>query len=112
MTKIINTKKFDFEKAQTSAGWMKELLKPLHTPETEEYGIKSWIYRNNRPFHPKRFYNFLIETEDNPESIFKACIRAKGTVWLASRHYHSFQFQKAGTLMEFQPLDLWYAEIP
>ena len=112
MTKIINTKKFDFEKAQTSAGWMKELLKPLHTPETEEYGIKSWIYRNNRPFHPKRFYDFLIDTEDNPESIFKACIRAKGTVWLASRHYHSFQFQKAGTLMEFQPLDLWYAEIP
>jgi len=48
MTKIINTKKFDFEKAQTSAGWMKELLKPLHTPETEEYGIKSWIYRRNR----------------------------------------------------------------
>ena len=71
MKKIINTKKFNFEKAQSSAGWLKELLKPTHTPETEEYGIKSWIYRNSRPFHPLRFYNFMIQLEDDPEHIFK-----------------------------------------
>jgi G3E family GTPase len=90
LKKIINTKKFNFEAAQTSAGWMRELLKPQHTPETEEYGIKSWVYRSHRPFHPKRFYDFLIELEDDANHIFKACIRAKGTVWLASRHLHSF----------------------
>ena len=52
---IINTKMFNFEKAQQSAGWMKELLKPAHTPETVEYGIKSFVYRRWRPFHAKRF---------------------------------------------------------
>jgi hypothetical protein len=31
---------------------------------------------------------------------------------VASRHIHSFQFQKAGKLIEFEPLDLWYAEVP
>lgn len=112
LKEIINTKLFDFEKAQMSAGWMKELLKPLHTPETEEFGIKSWIYRRNKPFHPKRFYDFLIAVEDDKEHLFSRCIRAKGTVWLASRHLHSFQFQKAGTLIDFLPLDLWYAELP
>jgi G3E family GTPase len=92
MTKIINTKKFDFEMAQDSEAWARELLKPAHTPETEEYGIKSWIYRSNRPFHPKRFYDFMLENESNPKSVFNSCIRAKGTVWLASRHFNSFQY--------------------
>ena len=91
---------------------MRELLKPSHTPETEEFGIKSWIYRRYKPFHPKRFYNFMIDLEDIPTHLFKACIRAKGTVWLASRHLHSFQFQKSGVLFDFLPLDLWYAEVP
>ena len=61
---IINTKSFDFDKASQSAGWMRELLKPAHTPETEEYGIKSWVYRRAKPFHPKRFYDFLCDIED------------------------------------------------
>ena len=91
---------------------MQELLKTQHTPETEEYGIKSWIYRKWRPFHPKRFYDFMIDLEDNPANLFKASIRAKGTIWLASRHLHSFLFQKSGTLVDFLPLDLWYAEVP
>ncbi|TNV83693.1 hypothetical protein FGO68_gene1334 [Halteria grandinella] len=109
---IINTKLYDFEMAQSSAGWMRELLKPAHTPETEEYGIKSWVYRSKKPFHPKRFYDFLCYLEDDADSIFKSCVRAKGTIWLASRHFHSFQFQKAGAQFEFAPLYLWYAEIP
>jgi G3E family GTPase len=62
---IINTKLFDMEKAAASAGWMRELLKPAHTPETEEYGIASWVYRRNKPFHPLRFYEFLCAIEDD-----------------------------------------------
>ena len=111
---IINTKLFNFEEAQKSAGWMKELEKPAHTPETEEYGIKSWVYRRKRPFHPKRIHDFFesLDDEANTNHIFKACIRAKGTLWISSRNFMSFQFQKAGTLWEFGPLDLWFAAIP
>jgi G3E family GTPase len=54
---ILNTKLFDFDEAQNSAGWQKELEGGTHTPETEEYGISSFVFRNQKPFHPERFGN-------------------------------------------------------
>ena len=39
INEIINTKLFDFGEAEQSAGWIEELNKDEHTPETEEYGI-------------------------------------------------------------------------
>ncbi len=56
---ILNTKLFDFDKAQASAGWQKELQSEHHTPETEEYGIGSLVFRDKRPFHPLRLWEFL-----------------------------------------------------
>ena len=47
---------FDFDEAEQSAGWMEELEKDEHTPETEEYGISSFVYRSRKPFDPKRFW--------------------------------------------------------
>ena len=47
------------EKAENSTLWMRELQSgghKHHTPETEEYGISSFIYRRERPFHPERFW--------------------------------------------------------
>lgn len=78
-TEILNTKLFDFEEAQNSAGWQKELQAENHTPETEEYGISSFVFRNQKPFHPDRFWKYL--NEEYPSGI----IRAKGLFWLASR---------------------------
>ena len=49
---IINTKLFDFEKAEQSAGWIEELNKDEHTPETEEYGISSFVFRSKKTFSP------------------------------------------------------------
>ncbi len=46
------------EKSANSPLWMRELQSgghANHTAETEEYGIKSWIYRRTIPFHPERF---------------------------------------------------------
>ncbi|GAA3314582.1 hypothetical protein GCM10020331_007470 [Ectobacillus funiculus] len=70
LDKVMNTKLFDFEKASESAGWIKELNEE-HTPETEEYGITSFVYRRRRPFHPERFMNWL---ENWPIDV----VRAKG----------------------------------
>lgn len=55
VNKIMGTGRFDFETASQSAGWIQELEKGHHTPETEEYGISSFVFRDKRPFHPQRF---------------------------------------------------------
>lgn len=57
---ILHTRLFDFETASQGAGWIKELNEE-HTPETEEYGISSFVYRRKRPFHPERFMQWLEE---------------------------------------------------
>ena len=78
-TEILNTNLFDFEEAEQSAGWMEELSKDEHTPETEEYGIGSFVYRTKIPFDPIRFWDFV--QNQFPNNI----IRSKGLFWLASR---------------------------
>ena len=47
------------EKAQASTGWQAELAKPAHTPESEEYGVSSIVFRAQRPFHPQRLDRIL-----------------------------------------------------
>ncbi len=86
---ILNTGAFDFEKASQSAGWIKE-LENEHTPETEEYGIASFVFRNKKPFHPERFWNYL--TNSFPANI----IRSKGLFWLASRPDEAINWSQAG----------------
>ncbi|MFM7749749.1 MAG: GTP-binding protein [Opitutaceae bacterium] len=60
LKEILNTGLFDMEKAVTSSGWLQSLNAP-HVPETEEYGIGSFVYRQRRPFHPQRLFE-LIKT--------------------------------------------------
>lgn len=55
---IIDTKIFDYTKAEQSAGWIKA-LNNKHTPETEEYGISSFVFRDHRPFNPERLWNYI-----------------------------------------------------
>jgi G3E family GTPase len=50
---ILNTGLFNYE-AESSAGWIQRTRR-IHTPETEEYGISSFVFRDERPFHPQRF---------------------------------------------------------
>ncbi|MCP1309303.1 GTP-binding protein [Paenibacillus tyrfis] len=102
---ILDTGLFDFEAASTSAGWMQELMNDHHTPETEEYGISSFVYERRRPFHPERLTAWM---SDWPEAI----VRAKGTVWLASRNALAQSLSQAGPSIQFGPAGYWVAALP
>ena len=58
LNKILNTGLFNMENAVTSAGWLRSLKEDM-VPETEEYGISSFVYRQRRPFHPGRIFELL-----------------------------------------------------
>ena len=104
-SEILNTKLFDFEEAQSSAGWQKELEGGTHKPETEEYGISSFVFRSQKPFHPERFWKYI--NEEYPSSI----IRAKGLFWLASRPDDAINFSQAGGSSRLEKAGVWWASM-
>ncbi|MFT4205193.1 MAG: GTP-binding protein [Chitinophagaceae bacterium] len=103
---ILNTKLFDFEEAQNSTGWQKELQAENHTPETEEYGISSFVFRNQKPFHPDRFWKYL--NGEYPSGV----IRAKGLFWLASRPNDALNFSQAGGSSRLERAGVWWVSMP
>jgi G3E family GTPase len=100
LQKIINTGLFDFNKAALSPTWLKE-LRGEHVPETLEYGIDSFVYKANRPFHPERFMNW---TETIPEEV----VRAKGLFWLATRFEEAGDLSLAGTQLQLRAAGWWW----
>lgn len=101
---IFNTGLYDEEKAAGMAGWLKE-LQGFHTPETEEYGITSFVYRARRPFHPQRLWEALGE-------VFPGVLRAKGFFWLATKHDIIGVYSQAGNCVNTEPQRYWYAALP
>ena len=106
VSEIVNTKLFDFEEAQSSAGWQRELIMENHTPETEEYNISSFVFRDHRPFDPELLWDYL--NFKYPGSI----IRAKGLFWLASRPNDAINFSQAGGSSRLERAGVWWASIP
>lgn len=60
--------------------------------ELEEYNLSSFVYRRRRPFHPTR----LAAALDTLCSLGEAVLRAKGFVWVATRHDRFGELSKAG----------------
>ena len=102
---ILNTRLFDYNKAEQSAGWLKELEKEgHHVSETEEYGISSFVFRAEKPFHPDRFFNYL--TVQFPSNV----IRSKGFFWLASRPDEAQLWSQAGGSLRYEYAGSWAKE--
>lgn len=105
INEVLDTGCFDFEQASNSAGWIKELTEgghAEHTPETEEYGIGSFVYSRRLPFHAKRFNDWL---EQMPNNI----VRAKGIVWLAQYNQVACLLSQAGSSCNISPVTYWVA---
>jgi G3E family GTPase len=105
LKEVLQTGLFNYEAAASTAIWQEE-LKATHTPETEEYGISSFVFRSRHPFHPERFWRYL--TEEYPGNI----IRAKGVLWLASRPSDAIFFSQAGGSSRIQKIGTWWDSIP
>jgi G3E family GTPase len=103
---ILNTGLFDFEEAEASAGWIEELNKEEHTPETEEYGIGSFVYRSTLPFDPERFWQYF-QTRFPPN-----IIRSKGLFWIASRPDQALIWGQAGGSIRTDSAGVWWCSMP
>ena len=102
---ILNTGLFNFEEAEQSAGWIEELNRDEHTPETEEYGIGSFVYRTKRPFDPQRFWHFVQFQFPND------IIRSKGMFWLASRPEQALIWGQAGGSLKADSAGVWWCSM-
>ncbi len=105
-SRIFNTGLFDFDRAHEHPLWAKELYGfEHHVPETEEYGISSFVYRARRPFDPARIHATL-------NGDLHGVIRAKGHFWIASRPDWAAEFSLAGAMSSVRPMGLWWAAVP
>jgi len=106
LTDVLGTSRFSHEKAEQHARWAKELYGfQDHQPETDTYGIESFVYRARRPFDPKKFYDFTRRA-------WPGVLRAKGFFWLATRPDWVGEISQAGPLVRHQAIGFWWASIP
>ena len=104
LDRVLDTGLFDFTAASQAPGWLQE-LRGSHTPETEEYGISSFVYRARRPFHPQRFFT-LVNSE------WPGVVRSKGFFWLACAPAMAGQWSQAGAVARHGPAGIWWAAVP
>ncbi len=103
---VIDTGLFDLEEAQSHPLWAQELYHfKDHIPETEEYGITSFVYRAREPFDPAKIHHFF-KTE------WHGVVRAKGFFWIATRPDFVGEFSQAGSVVRHQGIGSWWAAVP
>lgn len=103
---ILNTGLFNFEEAEQSAGWIEELNKEHHTPETDEYGISSFVYRSRKPFDSARLWNYV--QKHFPFTV----IRSKGMFWISSRPEQALVWGQAGGSLKADSAGVWWDSMP
>ncbi|OUU21923.1 MAG: hypothetical protein CBC13_08400 [Planctomycetia bacterium TMED53] len=106
ISNVLDTKLFDYDAATESAGWIKE-LQGEHTPETEEYGITSFCYRNPNPFDADKLWRFF-HTQGN----WNGVVRSKGYFWVAAEPSVAYTWSQAGGVSNVEAEGNWWAAIP
>ena len=105
LEQVLETRAFDLELAQASAGWAKALFEE-HVPESEEFGLGSFVFRARRPMHPQRLMTFL------QSKMMARVSRSKGFLWIATRPRVRTLLQSAGQQATIDPAGPWWALIP
>ncbi|MEN9579961.1 MAG: hypothetical protein RJA70_2970 [Pseudomonadota bacterium] len=105
ISEVLGTGLFNYEKAASSAGWLRELAGE-HKPETEEYGIRSFVYRTAHPFDAEKLWAFFNEDEN-----FRGVLRSKGFFWVASDHRATYEWAQAGGVSDVRAAGVWWAAI-
>ena len=100
---VLDTGRFDFDRAEQSPGWLRE-MRGEHVPETEEFGIRSFVYHARTPFHPARFWEWAHGDW--------GVIRSKGFFWLATRTRSIGLWSQAGGSSRIEPGGRWWADVP
>lgn len=104
LDRVLDTGLFDFEEASKAPGLFQE-MRGKHVPETEEYGIRSFVYGARRPFHPQRFHAFVAAE-------WPGVVRSKGFFWLASHPTLAGTWSQAGAVARHGPAGYWWAAVP
>lgn len=99
LERILDTGLFDLERAEEAAGWL-QVARGEELPETDEYGISSFVFRAPMPFHPDRLWQRL----NRP---WEGVLRAKGFFWLASRADMAGEWSQAGKVLSVGPAGIW-----
>jgi G3E family GTPase len=101
---LLDTRRFDFERASHAAGWM-QTLRGEESSEADDYGITSFVYRARRPFHPTRWWNAMQLT-------WPGVLRSKGLFWIASRPDLIGLWSQAGGAGSVRWIGRWYVAMP
>ena len=105
ITDVMDTGLFDIEEAEEHPLWAQELYNfKDHTPETEEYGITSFVYGASEPFDPDKIYAFFNQ-------VWPGVVRAKGFFWVATRPDFVGEVSKAGAFISHQGFGRWWAAV-
>ena len=105
LDRVLDTKLFDYEKAENSAGWIRE-LQGEHTPETEEYGISSFTYRTSKPFDAEKLHEFVRE-----KGKWAGILRSKGFFWISANPRYAYQWAQAGGVSNVSIAGIWLSLI-
>ncbi|MEM9387431.1 MAG: zinc metallochaperone GTPase ZigA [Pseudomonadota bacterium] len=103
---ILGTRRFCMEEAERAPGWLAQ-MRGEHVPETEQYGIGSFVYRARRPFHPQRLYEFLVAGWR-----YGNLVRSKGYFWLATRFDEAGSWSQAGGIMNHGFAGMFWDAMP